>query len=163
MALALPDLQSELKDLYDKGKTGNPEPIMVGLKTGTAYFNYVSKGQNAAGFSFTAMPGTMELQDEIGKLYTKTVPDGRLFALRMAKAFTKCLDTWMSVNQTVMVALPGMPGLQSELMDIFSKPMPDNSAFAMALGKALHNFTISAMVMGIVPDTPGVPFQGPIS
>ena len=163
MALALPDLQSELKDLYDKGKTGNPEPIMVGLKTGTAYFNYVSKGQNAAGLSFTAMPGTMELQDEIGKLYTKTVPDGRLFALRMAKAFTKCLDTWMSVNQTVMVALPGMPGLQSELMDIFSKPMPDNSAFAMALGKALHNFTISAMVMGIVPDTPGVPFQGPIS
>ena len=51
----------------------------------------------------------------------------------------------------------------SELMDIFSKPMPDNSAFAMALGKALRNFTISAMVMGIVPDTPGVPFQGPIS
>ena len=69
MGLVLKDLQDELKVLYDKGKTGNPEPILVGLKTGTAYFNYVSKGQNAAGFPFTAMPGTMELQDEIGKLY----------------------------------------------------------------------------------------------
>ena len=163
MPLIMPSLQQELVDIYNTGKTGNPEPILVGLKTGTAYFNYVSAGMNAAGFPFTAMPGTMELQDEIGKLYTKTVPDGRLFALRMAKAFTKCLDTWMSVNQTVMVALPGMPGLQSELMDIFSKPMPDNTAFAMAFGKALHNFTLSAVVMGIVPDTPGIPFTGPIS
>ncbi len=163
MPLIMPSLQQELVDIYNTGKTGNPEPILVGLKTGTAYFNYVSKGQNAAGFSFTAMPGTMELQDGIGNLLKKTVPDGRIFALKMAKAFTTCLDTWMSVNQTVMVALPGMPGLQSELMDIFSKPMPDNSAFAMAFGKALHNFTLSAVVMGIVPDTPGIPFTGPIS
>ena len=163
MPLILPSLQSELVDLYNTGKTGNPEPILVGLKTGTAYFNYVSAGMNPAGFPFTAMTGTMELQDELGRLYNKKFPDGRIFALKMAKAFTKCLDTWMSVNQTVIVPVPGMPGLQSELMDIFSKPMPDNTAFAMAFGKALHNFTLSAVVMGVVPDTPGIPFTGPIS
>ena len=163
MPLIMPSLQQELVDIYNTGKTGNPEPIMVGLKTGTAYFNYVSAGMNPAGFPFTAMTGTMELQDGIGNLLKKTVPDGRIFALKMAKAFTKCLDTWMSVNQNVIVPTPGMPGLQSELMDVFSKPMADSSLFAMALGKALHTFTISAVVMGIVPDTPGIPFTGPIS
>ena len=163
MPLIMPSLQSELIDIYSKGKKGNPAPKLVATKTAQAYFNYVSAGMNPAGFPFTAMTGTMELQDEIGKLYSGTVPDGRIFALKMAKAFTKCLDTWMSVNQTVIVPVPGMPGLQSELMDIFSKPMPDNTAFAMAFGKALHNFTLSAVVMGIVPDTPGIPFTGPIS
>ena len=163
MPLIMPSLQSELVDLYNKGKIGNPEPTLVRLKTGTAYFNYVSAGMNPAGFPFTAMTGTMELQDEIGKLYSGTVPDGRIFALKMAKAFTKCLDTWMSVNQTVIVPVPGMPGLQSELMDLFSKPKGHSSLFAMALGRALHTFTLSAVVMGIVPNTPGIPFQGPIS
>ena len=163
MGLVLLDLQNSLIDIYSKGKIGNPSGATVGLRTAGAYLKYCSAGQNAAGFPFTAMPGSTPLGQDLANLYLKTVPDGRIFALKMAKAFTTCLDTWMSVNQTVMVALPGMPGLQSELMDIFSKPMPDNSAFAMALGKALHNFTISAMVMGIVPDTPGVPFQGPIS
>ena len=163
MPLIMPSLQSELIDIYSKGKKGNPAPKLVATKTAQAYFNYVSAGMNAAGFPFTAMPGTMELQDGIGNLLKKTVPDGRIFALKMAKAFTTCLDTWMSVNQTVIVPMPGMPGLQSELMDIFSKPMPDNSAFAMAFGKALHNFTSSAVVMGIVPDTPGIPFTVPIS
>ena len=105
----------------------------------------------------------MELQDEIGKLYSGTVPDGRIFALKMAKAFMSCLDTWMSVNQTVMVPVPGLPGLQSDLMDLFSKPKGHSSLFAMALGRALHNFTSAAIVVGIIPNAPGIPFNGPIS
>ena len=156
-------LNSELIDIYNKGKKGNPSPATVGLRTAGAYLQYCLKGQNAAGFPFTAMPGSTPLGMDLANLYLKTVPDGRIFALKMAKAFTSCLDTWMSVNQNVIVPTPGMPGLQSELMDVFSKPMADSSLFAMALGKALHNFTISAVVMGIVPDTPGVPFTGPIS
>ena len=163
MPLILPTLQSELIDIYNKGKKGNPSPATVGLRTGGAYLKYCSAGQNAAGFPFTAMPGSTPLGQDLANLYLKTVPDGRLFALRMAKAFTKCLDTWMSVNQNVIVPVPGMPGLQSELMDLFSKPKGHSSLFAMALGKALHTFTISAVGMGIVPDTPGVPFTGPIS
>ena len=65
MPLVLPTLQNELIDVYSKGKKGNPEPTLVGLKTGTAYFNYVSAGINAGGQPFTAMPGTMNLQDEL--------------------------------------------------------------------------------------------------
>ena len=163
MPLILPALTSELISAYDKGPAGNPSPQIVGIDTAKAYMNYVSSGMNAGGQPFTAMPGASALGQELGDIYSGKSPAGALTAQKMAKAFTTCLDTWMSVNQTVMVALPGMPGLQSELMDIFSKPMPDNSAFAMAFGKALHNFTLSAVVMGIVPDTPGVPFTGPIS
>ena len=163
MPLILPSLQQELVDLYNTGKTGNPEPNIVGLKTGTAYFNYVSAGMNAGGMPFTAMPGTMNLQDELGKLYAGTVPDGQLFALKMTKAFDSCLNTFMSVFQTTIITAPGMPGLQSELMKLFSKPKGHSSLFAMALGRALNNYTVSAVVMGIIPDTPGIPFTGPIS
>ena len=163
MPLILPELQNSLIDIYSKGKIGNPSGATVGLRTAGAYLKYCSAGQNAAGFPFTAMPGSTPLGQDLANLYLKTVPDGRIFALKMAKAFTSCLDTWLSVHQTVMVPLPGMPGLQSELMDLFSAPKGHASLFCMALGRALHTFTISAVVMGIVPDTPGVPFTGPIS
>jgi hypothetical protein len=163
MPLVLPELQNSLVDIYNKGKKGNPSPATVGLRTGGAYLKYCSAGVNAAGFPFTAMPGSTPLGQDLANLYLGTVPDGRVFALKMAKAFMSCLDTWMSVNQTVMVPVPGLPGLQSDLMDLFSKPKGHSSLFAMALGRALHTFTISAVVSGVVPNAPGIPFTGPIS
>ena len=163
MPLIMPSLQSELIDVYSKGKTGNPEPTLVGLKTGTAYFNYVSAGMNAAGFPFTSMPGTVDLQDGIGNLLSKSSPAGDLTAMKMAKAFDTCLGTFLSVFQNTIITAPGLPGLQAELSKLFSSPKPSTTLFCMAYAKALNNYTLSAIVIGVIPDTPGIPFTGPIS
>jgi hypothetical protein len=163
MPLILPSLQSELIDVYSKGKTGNPEPTLVGLKTGTAYFNYVSAGMNAAGFPFTSMPGTVDLQDGIGNLLKKKGQMGTSFAASLSMKFNDCLMTFLSVNQTSIITAAGTSALFQELNKLFSKPKGHASLFATALGRALHNFTLSATVIGVVPDTPGIPFAGPIS
>ena len=163
MPLILPSLQSELIDVYSKGKTGNPEPTLVGLKTGTAYFNYVSAGMNAAGFPFTSMPGTQALQDGIGDLLKKKGQMGTSFAASLSMKFNDCLSTFLSVHQTTIITAAGTSALFQELNDIVSKPKGASSLFATALGRALHNFTLAAVVIGVVPDTPGVPFTGPIS
>jgi len=162
MPLLLPTLNSELVSVYMKGPSGNPAPILVGLKTGTAYFNYVSAGINAGAGPTTAMPGTMSLQDELGNILSKTSPDGALTAQKMAKAFDSCLQTYISLYQTSIVTTSGLPGLISDLTDIFSKPKGVASLFATALGRALNTYTASAVVIGIIPGTPPVPFSGPI-
>ena len=163
MPLVLPTLQNELIDVYSKGKKGNPEPTLVGLKTGTAYFNYVSAGMNAAGFPFTSMPGTVDLQDGIGDLLKKKGQIGTAFAASFSMKVNDCLMTFLSVNQTSIITAAGTSALYTELNDIYSKPKGHPSLYAMALGRALNNFTLAAVVIGIVPDTPGVPFTGPIS
>ena len=55
--------------------------------------------------------------------------------------------------------------LQAELVGIFEKPKgnPVPTPVAMDLAKAFNNYTLTAIVIGVVPDTPGVPFTGPIS
>ena len=74
-----------------------------------------------------------------------------------------CLSTYLSVHQTTIITAAGTSALFSELNDIYSKPKGHASLYAMALGRALHNFTSAAIVVGIIPDTPGMPFNGPIS
>ena len=163
MPLIMPSLQSELIDIYSKGKKGNPAPKLVATKTAQAYFNYVSAGINAGGQAFTAMPGSSALGQELGDILSTTSPAGNLTAMKMAKAFDTCLQTFLSVFQTTIVTAPGLPGLQTELIDVFGSPKPSTTLFCMAYAKALNNYTLSAIVMGVIPDTPGIPFTGPIS
>ena len=163
MPLIMPSLQSELIDVYIKGKKGNPSPKLVATKTSQAYFNYGSAGMNAGGQAFTAMPGSAALGQELGDILSTTSPAGNLTAMKIAKAFDTCLQTFLSVFQTTIVTAPGLPGLQSELMDVFSSPKPTTTLFCMAYAKALNNYTLSAIVSGVIPDTPGIPFTGPIS
>ena len=163
MPLIMPSLQSELIDIYSKGKKGNPAPKLVATKTAQAYFNYVSAGMNAGGQAFTAMPGSSALGQELGDILSTTSPAGNLTAMKMAKAFDNCLQTFLSVFQTTIVTAPGLPGLQTELIDVFGSPKPSTTLFCMAYAKALNNYTLSAIVSGVIPDTPGVPFTGPIS
>ena len=163
MPLIMPSLQSELIDIYSKGKKGNPAPKLVAIKTAQAYFNYVSAGMNAGGQAFTAMPGSSALGQELGDILSTTSPAGNLTAMKMAKAFDTCLQTFLSVFQTTIVTAPGLPGLQTELIDVFGSPKPSTTLFCMAYAKALNNYTLSAIVSGVIPDTPGVPFTGPIS
>ena len=163
MPLILPSLQSELIDVFNKGKKGNPEPTLVGLKTGTAYFNYVSAGMNAAGFPFTGMTGASQLGTDLGDLLAKNPNMGPSHAATFSMRVNTCLSTFLSVHQTTIITAAGRSALFSELNDLFSKPKGHASLFAMALGRALHNFTLAAIVIGVIPDTPGVPFTGPIS
>ena len=164
MPLILPSLQSELIDVFDKGKKGNPHPSPVGIKIAKAYANYVSAGINAGGGAFTNMAGGSALGDDLSRILDIIpTPSGDITAANMATAFDTCLATWLSVHQTTIVTAPGKGGLTFELMDLLSAPKPSATLFAMDLAKALNNYTLTAIVIGVVPDTPGVPFTGPIS
>ena len=163
MPLILPALTSELISAYDKGPAGNPSPQIVGIDTAKAYMNYVSSGMNAGGQPFTAMPGASALGQELGDIYGGKSPAGALTAQKMAKAFDTCLGTFLSVFQNTIITAPGLPGLQAELSKLFSSPKPTTTLFCMDYAKALNNYTLSAIVIGVIPDTPGIPFTGPIS
>ena len=164
MPLILPSLNSELIDIYNKGKKGNPFPAAVGHKTGKAYVNYVSQGMNAGGGSFTSMPGGSVLGGDLAEIISKVpTASGNITAANMATAFDKCLSTFLSVHQTTIISTGGFGGLYSDLNDIFSAPKGHASLYATALARALNTYTMSAIVIGVIPDTPGIPFTGPIS
>ena len=163
MPLILPSLQSELIDVYNKGKKGNKDPKEVANKTAKAYFNYVSAGMNAAGLPFTSMSGSSQLGTDLGDLLSKSPNQAPSHAATYSMRVNTCLSTFLSVHQTTIVTAAGTSALFQELNDLFSKPKGHSSLFATALGRALHNFTLAAVVIGVVPDTPGIPFTGPIS
>ena len=163
MPLILPSLQSELVDIFNKGKKGNPDPNLVGIKIGKAYMNYVSAGINAGGGAFTAMTGASQLGTDLGDLLAKSPNMGPSHAATFSMRVNTCLSTFLSVHQTTIITAAGTSALFSELNDIYSKPKGHASLYAMALGRALNNFTLAAVVIGVIPDTPGVPFTGPIS
>ena len=65
--------------------------------------------------------------------------------------------------QTTIVTAPGLPVLGSELVDLFSSPKASATLFAQGYAKALNNFTAAAIVSGMIPGSPPVPYTGPIS
>ena len=164
MPLILPSLQSELVDIYEKGKKGNRFPGGVGHRTGKAYVSYVSAGMNAGGGSFTAMPGGSTLGGDLAEVLSKVpTASGSLTAGNMATAFDKCLSTFLSVHQTTIITSAGTQPLYVDLNGLFSSPKPSATMFAQKLAMALVNYTMMATVIGVIPDTPGIPFTGPIS
>ena len=163
MPIVVAGLQAELIDVYEKGPKGNPSPQIVGLKTAKAYMNFCSAGMNAGGHPFTAMPGASALGQDLGNIYGAVNPSGAITAQKMTKAFDTCLATWLSLFQSTIITAPGLPGLIAGLMDVFSKPNPSATLFANKLAKELNTYTLAAIVIGVTPDTPGVPFTGPIS
>ena len=48
-----------------------------------------------------------------------------------------------------------------EMIDLFSTPKPSATIFATKFGTALNNFTSAAVIIGVVPGVPPVPFSGP--
>ena len=162
MPLVVATLQSELIGIFDKPK-GNPVPTPVAMNVAKAYMNYCSAGMNVGGFPFTAMPGAQTLGQELDSIMSKTSPSGSITAMDMAKAFDSCLATFMSTNQTTIVTAPGLPILNTELVDLLSSPKPSATLFAQGYAKALNNYTAAAIVSGIIPGSPPIPFTGPIS
>jgi hypothetical protein len=163
MPLIVGTLQGELIAALDKGPAGNPSPQLVGLDIAKAYMNFCSTGMNVGAGSFTAMPGASALGQDLGNILGGSSPSGTLTAQKMATAFDTCLQTFLSVYQNSIVTTAGLPLLQGELMQVFSSPAPSATLFAQSFASALNNYTLAAIVIGIIPGTPPIPFTGPIS
>ena len=163
MPLIVGTLQSELIAAIDKGPSGNPSGTLVGLDIAKAYMNFCSTGMNAGAGSFTAMPGASALGQALGEIFESSSPSGALTAQKIATEVDKCLQTFLSVFQNTIVTAPGLPGLITGLIDVFSSPNPSTTLFATKLAKELNTYTLSAIVIGVIPNAPGIPFTGPIS
>ena len=163
MPLVSATFQSELIGIFDVGPNGNPSGKKVGIDISKAYMNYISAGMNAGGFPFSAMPGTSALGSALGDILDKESPSGALTAQKMAKEFDSCLATFMSVNQTTIITTAGLGGLISELVDLLSKANASATLFCQGLATAVNNHAMAAMVSGMIPGAPPVPFTGPIS
>ena len=163
MPLVSAGFQGELIGIFEVGPGGNPSGKLVGLDISKAYMNYCSAGMNVGGFPFAAMPGTPALGSALGDILDATSPSGALTAQKMAREFDSCLQTFMSVNQTTIVTTAGLPGLISELVSLLSKANTSATQFCQGLATAVNNHAMAAIVSGIIPGAPPVPFTGPIS
>ena len=163
MPLVVGTLQGELISALEKGPSGNPAPPLVGIDIAKAYNNYCSTAMNVGAGSFSGMPGVSALGQELGDIYSGKSPAGALTAQKMAKAFDTCLGTFLSVFQNTIITAPGLPGLIAGLADVLSAPNMSTMLYCNKLAKELNTYTLSAIVIGVIPDTPGIPFTGPIS
>ena len=166
MALIKEPLQAELTTIYEKGKMGNPDPNLVGIKTAKAYLNYCAAGQNQAGMPMTAMPGSATLGTDLGIIYSTVSPaaQGTLTATKIANAFDLCLMTFLSTFQTSIVTGPFAGLLKTNLDIAFSKPALTASEFAGNFEMALHLATTAPAIQcsGFVPGPAPYVFSGPI-
>ena len=163
MPLVSATFQAELVGIFEAGPSGNPSGKLVGMDISKAYMNYCSAGMNTGGFPFSAMPGVSGLGSALGDILDGKSKSGALTAQKMAKEFDSCLATFMSVNQIAIVTTAGLPGLISELVDLLSKANPSATMFCQGLATAVNNHAMSAIVSGIIPGSPPIPFTGPIS
>ena len=163
MPLISATFQAELVGIFEKGPQGNKSGKKVGIDISKAYMNYISAGMNAGGFPFSAMPGVSGLGSALGDILDKESKSGALTAQKMAKEFDSCLATFLSVNQTTIITTAGLPGLISELVDLLSKANPSATIFCQGFATAVNNHAMAAIVSGLIPGAPPVPFTGPIS
>jgi len=163
MPLVSATFQGELVGIFEKGPSGNKSGKKVGIDISKAYMNYISVGMNAAGFPFSAMPGVSGLGSALGDILDKESKSGALTAQKMAKEFDSCLATFMSVNQISIVTTAGLGPLISELVDLLSKANASATLFCQGFATAVNNHAMAAIVSGLIPGAPPVPFTGPIS
>ena len=163
MPLVAASFQAELVGIFEVGPSGNPSGKLVGMDISKAYMNYCSMGMNMGGFPFSAMPGVSGLGSALGDILDKSSPTHATTAQSMATEFDTCLGTFMSVNQTTIVTTAGLPGLITELQDLLSKNNPSATMFCQGFATAVNNHAMAAIVSGIIPGTPPIPFAGPIS
>ena len=163
MPLISATFQGELIGIFEVGPGGNPSGKLVGMDISKAYMNYISMGMNTGGFPFSAMPGVSALGSALGDILDKESPSSALTAQKMAKEFDSCLQTFLSVNQTTIITTAGLPGLISELVDLLSKANPSATMFCQGFATAVNNHAMAAIVSGLIPGAPPIPFTGPIS
>ena len=164
MPLVSATFQAELVGIFEVGPDGNPSGKLVGMDISKAYMNYCSAGMNTGGFPFSAMPGVSGLGSALGDILDGKSKSGALTAQKMAKEFDSCLATFLSVNQTTIITTAGLGPLISELIDLLGKTNQASATlFCQGFATAVNNHAMAAIVSGLIPGAPPVPFTGPIS
>ena len=163
MPLVSATFQSELIGIFDVGPDGNKSGKMVGLDVSKAYMNYISAGMNTGGFPFSGMTGTSQLGSGLGDILDKESKTHATTGQKMAKEFDSCLQTFLSVNQTTIITTAGLGPLISELVDLLGKENASATLFCQGLATAVNNHAMAAIVSGLIPGAPPIPFTGPIS
>ena len=164
MPLVSATFQAELVGIFEVGPSGNKSGKKVGIDISKAYMNYISVGMNTGGFPFSAMPGTSALGSALGDILDKEEKSGAVTAQNMAKEFDSCLQTFLSVNQTTIITTAGLGPLISELIDLLGKTNQASATlFCQGFATAVNNHAMAAIVSGMIPGTPPIPFTGPIS
>ena len=88
--------------------------------------------------------------------------------IKTGKAYVSYVSAGINAGGGAFTSMPGGSVLGGDLAEILSK-VPTASGnitaanMATALARALNNYTLAAIVIGVIPDTPGIPFTGPIS
>ena len=96
-------------------------------------------------------------------------PSGKLVGMDISKAYMNYCSTGMNMGGFPFTAMPGVSGLGSALGDILDKESPSGALTAQKMAKefdsclATFNHAMSAIVSGLIPGAPPVPFTGPIS
>ena len=163
MPLVSATFQAELVGIFEVGPSGNPSGKKVGIDISKAYMNYISAGMNVGGFPFSGMTGTSQLGSGLGDILDAESKSGAQTAQKMATEFDSCLQTFLSVNQTTIITTAGLPGLISELVDLLSKANASATKFCQGFATAVNNHAMAAIVSGMIPGAPPIPFTGPIS
>ena len=163
MPLISATFQSELIGIFDVGPDGNKSGKKVGIDVSKAYMNYCSAGMNAAGFPFSAMPGTSALGSALGDILDAESKTHATTGQKMAKEFDSCLATFMSINQISIVTTAGLGPLISELSDLLGKANASASLFCQGLATAVNTHAMAATVTAFIPGAPPVTVVGPIS
>ena len=162
MALDVGSLTGELVKLYEKGPKGNSDPKEVGRETGKAYMNFCSKAMDSGGGKFVSMSGASDLGKNLGNIYNKESIGGALTAEAIATEFNNCLLTFKTDQQLVIITSTGYPMMIMGLIGVFSAPNTSAAQYAQKLAMEIASFTMMAIVSGLIPGAPPVPYTGPL-
>ena len=117
----------------------------------------------APGGACTGVPGVATLATDLIDIHSQLSKSNAIVAPKVAKAFDAALMTFISVYQNTIVTTAGVPQLINDLINAAAAPVSDTTKYPRELAKALDVYTKSAIVSGIIPGSPPVPFTGPIT
>jgi hypothetical protein len=85
-----------------------------------------------------------------------------LTAEAIATEFNNCLLTFKTDQQLVIITSTGYPMMIMGLIGVFSAPNTSAAQYAQKLAMEIASFTMMAIVSGLIPGAPPVPYTGPL-
>ena len=109
------------------------------------------------------MLGVIDLGQKLGDAFSTEKGVSTSQGYVIARAFNSCLHTYKTTYQIVISTAPGFPAMMNGLAELFSTPNLTSTLFAQKFATQVSLFTSVAIITGMVPGTPPIPFSGPIS
>ena len=132
MPLITSMLKAELVTIYEKGQVGNPDTEMVGIGT------------------------------KLGDIFSTSNGISATQGYAIARAFNSCLHTFKTNYQIAISTAPGFPTMLNGMAKLLSTPNSSSTSFAQKFANYLSVYTSTAIITGLIPGTPPIPFAGPI-